>query len=86
MHSSVLNSEHAVQVNIAVMRAFVQMRELVASNRDLANKFAELEQRMVKHDDAIRTLFDAIRHMMAPEEKGRKEIGFRVEEEGAAYL
>jgi hypothetical protein len=41
---------------------------------------------MGKHDDAIRTLFDAIRQMMAPKEKGRNEIGFRVEEEGAAYL
>jgi hypothetical protein len=62
------------------------MRELAASNRELANKFTELEQRVGEHDDAIRTLFDAIRQMMVPEEKGRKEIGFRVEEEGGAYL
>jgi hypothetical protein len=82
----VLNSDRAVQVNIAIMRAFVQMRELAASNRELAGKFAELERRVGKHDEAIRTLFDAIRQMMAPEEKGRKEIGFRVEEDGGAYL
>jgi hypothetical protein len=86
MLSSVLNSERAVQVNIAIMRAFVQMRELGASNRELANKFTELEQRVGEHDDAIRTLFDAIRQMMMPEEKGRKEIGFRVEEGGGAYV
>lgn len=86
MLSSVLNSGRAVQVNIAIMRAFVQMRALAVSNRELANKFAELEQRVGKHDEAIRTLFEAIQQMMRPEEKGRKEIGFRVEEEGAAYL
>ena len=54
MLSSVLKSERAVQVNIAIMRAFVQMRELAASNRELAGKFAELERRVGKHDDAIR--------------------------------
>jgi hypothetical protein len=85
MLSSVLNSERAVQVNIAIMRAFVQMRELAASNRELANKFTELELRVGKHDEAIRTLFDAIRQMMRPEEKGRKGIGFQVEDEGAVY-
>lgn len=85
MLSSVLSSDRAVQVNIAIMRAFVQMRELATSNRELAGKFAELERRMGKHDDAIRTLFDAIRQMMQTPEKGRKGIGFRVEEEGAAY-
>jgi chromosome segregation ATPase len=78
MLSSVLSSERAVQVNIAIMRAFVQMREL-------ANKFAELEQRMGKHDEAIRTLFDAIRQMMQPAGKKRKGLGFRVEE-GAGYV
>lgn len=86
MLSSVLNSERAVQVNIAIMRAFVQMRALAVSNRELANKFIELEQRVEKHDDAIRTLFETIRQMMKPVEKGRKTIGFRVEEEGAAVL
>jgi hypothetical protein len=86
MLSSVLNSERAVQVNIAIMRAFVQMRELAASNLELAGKFAELERRVGKHDEAIRTLFDAIRQMMQPEGKGRKGIGFKVEEGGAAYV
>jgi len=86
MLSSVLNSERAVQVNIAIMRAFVQMRELASSNRELASKFAELERRVGKHDEAIHTLFDAIRQMMRPEEKGKKSIGFKVEEDGAAYV
>ena len=86
MLSSVLNSERAVQVNIAIMRAFVQMRALALSNREMANKFAELEQRVGKHDEAICTLFEAIRQMMRAEQKGRKSIGFKVEEEGAVYL
>ena len=62
------------------------MRELAASNRELANKLAELERRVGKHDAAITTLFEAIRQMMMPEEKGRKVIGLRVEEDGAAYV
>jgi len=86
MLSSVLGSERAVQVNIAIMRAFVQMRDLAASNRELAGKFAELERRVGKHDEAIGTLFEAIRQMMKPAERAQKGIGFKVEEEGAAYL
>jgi hypothetical protein len=60
--------------------------ELAASNRELASKFAELERRVGKHDEAIHTLFDAIRQMMQPEKKDRKSIGFQVEEDGAAYV
>jgi len=85
MLSSVLNSERAVQVNIAIMRAFVQMRELAASNREMARSIAELERRVGKHDESIVALFEAIRQMVKPEEEGRKRIGFRVEEDGAAY-
>jgi glucose-6-phosphate-specific signal transduction histidine kinase len=76
MLSSVLKSDRAVQVNIAIMRAFVQMRELAASNRELAGKFAELEQRVGKHDDAIRALFDAIGQLMTPIALKRRKIGF----------
>jgi hypothetical protein len=76
MLSSVLKSDRAVQVNIAIMRAFVQMRELAASNRELAGKFAELEQRVGKHDDAIRALFDAIGELMTPVASKRRKIGF----------
>jgi hypothetical protein len=86
MLSSVLNSERAVQVNIAIMRAFVQMRELAASNRELARRLDELEKKFAGHDRQFVAVFDAIRRMVQPEEKGRKMIGFKVEEEGAAYL
>ena len=76
MLSSVLKSDRAVQVNIAIMRAFVQMRELAASNRELAGKFAELERRVGKHDDAIRALFEAIGELMTPITPKRRKIGF----------
>ena len=83
MLSSVLHSPRAVQVNIEIMRTFVRLLRLLASHADLAERLEELEQ---KYDAQFRVVFDAIRQMMAPEEKGRKSIGFRVEEEGAAYV
>jgi hypothetical protein len=76
MLSSVLRSARAVQVNIAVMRAFVQLRQMFAGNAALARKFTELERRIEGHDSAIRSLFDAIRQLMAPTKKRRREIGF----------
>jgi len=57
MLSSVLNSERAVQVNILIVRAFVQLRTLLASHRELAEKLAELERKLEGHDVAIRNLF-----------------------------
>jgi hypothetical protein len=86
MLSSVLGSERAVQVNIAIMRAFVQMRELAASNRELARRLDELEKKFAGHDRQFVAVFDAIRQMVQPEEKGRKGIGFKVEEDEAVYV
>ena len=80
MLSSVLNSARAVQVNIAIMRAFVQLRELALSNRELARKIDELEKKHARHDQQFVVVFDAIRQLMMPAEgKGRK-IGFGQEE------
>ena len=75
MLSSVLRSKRAVQVNVAIMRAFVSLRRLLATNEALARKFAELERRLEGHDQAIKSLFDAIRELMAPPAKPRREIG-----------
>jgi hypothetical protein len=75
-----------VQVNIAIMRAFVQMRELAASNRELARRLDELEKKFAGHDRQFVAVFDAIRQMVQPEEKGRKGIGFKVEEDEAVYV
>jgi hypothetical protein len=80
MLSSVLNSERAVQVNIAIMRAFVKLREILETNRELARKFEELEARVGKHDEQIGSIIEAIRQLMAPPEKPRREIGFHVRE------
>ena len=79
MLSSVLNSERAVQVNIAIIRAFVQMRELAASNRELARKLNELEKKYDKHDKQFMVVFDAIRQMMATPEPKKRKIGFKGE-------
>ena len=76
MLSSVLRSGRAVQVNVAIMRAFVSLRRLLATNETLSRKFAELERKLEGHDDAIKSLFDAIRELMLPLKKPKREIGF----------
>jgi hypothetical protein len=85
MLSSVLNSERAVKVNIAIMRAFVKLRQTIETNRELAQKFAELEKRVGKHDKKIDAILEAIRQLMAPPEKPRREIGFHVREKAPRY-
>ena len=81
MLSSVLNSARAVQVNIAIMRAFVQLRELALSNRELARKIDELERKHARHDQQFVAVFDAIRQLMTPAERKGRKIGFGQEEE-----
>jgi len=76
MLSIVLRSDRAVQVNIAIMRTFVQMRELATSNRDLARKLDELEKKHAQHDEQFVAVFEAIRQMMVPIEKKKRKIGF----------
>ena len=74
MLSSVLRSDRAIHVNIEIMRAFVQLRRLLASNAELARKLAALEN---KYDAQFKVVFDAIRELMAPPEPGKKRpIGF----------
>jgi len=85
MLSSVLNSDRAVKVNIAIVRAFVKLRQILETNRELAKKFAELEQRVGKHDDEIAAILEAIRQLMAAPERPRREIGFHVREKAPRY-
>jgi len=73
MLSSVLNSERAVQVNIAIMRTFVQLRRLMDSNADLARKIENLEK---KYDEKFATVFAAIKQLIAPPAPAKKRIGF----------
>src|SRR3990172_537100 len=73
MLSSVLNSERAIAVNIAIMRAFVQLREFVASHENLARKLAKIER---KYDAQFKDVFEVIRQLMPPPGKPRRSIGF----------
>ena len=77
MLSSVLNSERAVQVNIAIMRAFVKLREMLSAHAEFRQKLAELERKLESHDGHIRSLFDAIRQLMTPPPSHTRRIAFR---------
>lgn len=76
MLSSVLKSKRAIQVNIAIMRAFVRLREVLAAHKDLADKLGDLERKYETHDRQIRGIFEAIRELMRPPEKQARRIGF----------
>lgn len=82
MLSTVLNSERAIQVNIEIMRTFVRLRQMLASNAELARKLADLEK---KYDAQFKVVFDAIRQLMAAPEPKKRKIGFLVDEKAAAY-
>ena len=82
MLSGVLKSERAIEVNIAIMRAFVKLRQMLASNAQLARKLEEME---MKYDERFRIVFEAIEQLMTPPEKPRKRIGFEVKEPKGRY-
>ena len=85
MLSSVLRSKRTVQVNIAIMRVFVRLREMLATHKELARKLAELEQHLEGHDQQIQTIFEAIRQLMSPTERSKTKIGFEVKEPPSKY-
>ena len=76
MLSSVLHSERAIQVNIAIMRVFVKLRQILSTHRKLAYKLDQLERKTEKHDTEIQAIFEAIRQLMTIPEKSRRRIGF----------
>jgi hypothetical protein len=76
MLASVLNSAIAVQASIVVVRAFIRLREILATHKELAGKLAELESRVEGHDEEITAIFEAIRQLMEPSDKAGKSIGF----------
>jgi len=82
MLSSVLNSERAIDVNIQIMRAFARLRKMIASHEGLARKLDDLEK---KYDGQFHVVFEAIRQLMATEEKPKRKIGFEVREARAIY-
>jgi hypothetical protein len=79
MLSSVLSSDRAVQVNIVIMRAFVKIREIISIHKELVCKLSELERKVEKHDVEIRSIFEAIRQLMAPPEPPKRRIGFNAD-------
>jgi hypothetical protein len=82
MLSTVLNSKRAIDVNIAIMRTFVKLRQMLDSHAKLAEKLAELE---AKYDGQFRVVFEALNELMAEPEPKRKPIGFSVKERRARY-
>jgi len=82
MLSSVLRSERAVAVNIAIMRTFVKLREMLASQKNLVRRLDDLEQKYDKH---FQVVFDAIRQLMTLPEKPKHPIGYRVGEQKSIY-
>ena len=76
--STVLRSRQAIQVNIAIMRAFVKLRQILSSHKELAYKLELLERKFEKHDEEIHNIFDAIRQLLEPPVSGpKKRIGFQ---------
>ena len=77
MLSSVLKSKRAVKVNIQIMRAFVKLRQILSTNKELVHKLSQLERKTEKHDAEIQAIFKVIRQLMIPPEKPKSRIGFR---------
>jgi hypothetical protein len=82
MLSSVLNSNRAIEVNILIMRAFVRLRGMISSHKELLRKLEEME---MKYDEQFQLVFEAIRQLMAPLDPPRKRIGFEAKEAAARY-
>ena len=77
MLASVLNSDRAIEASIFVVRAFVRFREMILVHKELASKIMELERKVAGHDKDIRNLLTAIRQLMIPPEKSKRQIGFQ---------
>lgn len=86
MAANVLNSPQAVRASVYVVRAFVKLRQVLATHRELAQKLAELERKLQKHDGQIIALVNAIRQLMAePEPEAKPPIGYATEEKHARH-
>lgn len=81
MAATVFNSSRAVQMSVFVVRAFVRLREVLATNNELAEKIAELERRVAVHDDSIQQIIAAIKTLMQPARRPLKQIGFHPDDE-----
>jgi ORF6N domain len=77
MAANVLNSPHAINMSVFVVRAFVRLRHTIITHKELAAKLSELERKVVSHDGHIKSLFDAIRQLMEPPVTKSRRIGFK---------
>lgn len=84
MAASLLNSPRAVEVSVFVVRAFVKLRQLVVTHKELAGKLDQLERKVAGHDDTIRQLVTAIRQLMAPPAPPAKPLGFHAIRDAAS--
>jgi hypothetical protein len=81
MLSSVLNSERAIRMNIAIMRAFVQLRKFLGTSNELSQKIEELEKAVAGHDEKINVIFQAIKQLIEKKEEPlpeRKPVGYKI--------
>ena len=79
MLSTVLNSDRAMLVNIAIMRAFVKLREIMATHKDLAHRIEALERKYSAHDEEIQVIFKAIKKLLEPPPPAKRRIGFQTD-------
>ncbi len=81
MLSGILNSDRAIQVNIAIMRAFIQLRRFLESNKQLAGKFEDLEKAVSSHDEKIQLIFSAIKQLIEEKENPavRNPVGYKIQ-------
>jgi hypothetical protein len=79
MLSSVLRSKQAIDVNIKIMRIFVRMRKLIATNQEILKKIEKLEAENIEQNDQISIIYETIKELIAPSYKNRKRIGYKTE-------
>ena len=86
MLSSVLRSKRAIEINIAIIRTFVKLREMLATNKELAKRLEDFEKQLKDHDEHIEAIFVAIQRLVSqPDSPRKKKIGFEVKEPRAKY-
>jgi len=85
MAASVLSTQRAIQISVFVVRAFIKLREVLATHKELAHKLAEMERRLESHDEAIRSLLAVMEKLMVPPTTAKRRIGFNVGEKRTPY-